>query len=104
MTLLGAMTAPTWSRPRPEPRVTVPVAIYGTRWCGLTQAIRRGLARAGIAYEYVDLDLHPDAERKLQLLAGGRLRTPVVYVDGDWLMAPTFAEVRRMLAMHGVAL
>ena len=98
MTLLDLMDA------RPggaAPVLTVPVAIYGNRWCGMTQMIRRALDRAGIDYEYVDLDLYPDAQRKLSLLANGRLRTPVVYVGGDWLMAPTVGEVRYALARHG---
>jgi len=81
---------------------TVPVAIYGNRWCGLTQLIRRALDRAGIPYEYVDLDRHPDAERKLELLARGRLRTPVVYVGGDWLMEPDLRQVEAALARRGV--
>jgi len=80
---------------------SVPVAIYGNRWCGLTQMIRRALDRAGIPYEYVDLDAHPDAERKLQLLAGGGLRTPVVYVGGEWLMEPSLRQVESAIARHG---
>lgn len=81
---------------------TVPVAIYGNRWCGMSQRIRRALDRAGIAYQYVDLDLHPDAERKLRMVAGPALNTPVVYVDGDWLMAPTMRELEDALERHGV--
>jgi mycoredoxin len=80
---------------------TVPVAVYGNRWCGISQMIRRALEHAGIEYAYVDLDEHPDAEWKLQRLAGGRLRTPVVYVDGEWLMEPSMAEVRSALYRHG---
>jgi len=81
---------------------TVPIAIYGNRWCGISQRIRRALDRAGIAYQYVDLDLHPDAERKLRMAAGPALNTPVVYVDGDWLMAPTLRELEETLRRHGV--
>lgn len=90
-----------WRRPRPA-RATVPVAIYGNRWCGLTQMIRRYLDRAGIGYDYVDLDANPGAEARLQRLAGGQLRTPVVYIDGDWLMEPDLSEVRSVLSRHGV--
>jgi len=91
------------------PRVTrrpveVPVAIYGNRWCGITQLIRRALDRAGVPYQYVDLDEHPSAHAKLEALARGRLRTPVVYIDGEWLMEPSLAEVRAVLARHGVPL
>lgn len=79
----------------------VPVAVYGNRWCGISQMIRRALEHAGIEYAYVDLDDHPDAEWKLQRLARGALRTPVVYVDGEWLMEPSVAEVGAALRRHG---
>lgn len=85
----------------PNLRSTVPVAVYGNRWCGLTQMIRRALRRDGVDHEFVDLDLYPDAERKLQRLAGGRLRTPVVYVGGEWLMEPSLRDVQNALARHG---
>lgn len=83
-------------------RPQIPIAIYGNAWCGETQLIRRALNRAGIEYAYVDLDLHPDVHRRLQALAGGRLRTPVVHIDGEWLMEPTLREVDAVLASRGV--
>lgn len=63
---------------------------------------RSTLDRAGIAYQYVDLDLHPEAERKLRMVAGPALNTPVVYVDGDWLMAPTVRQLEDVFERHGV--
>ena len=80
----------------------VPIAVYGNRWCGISQMIRRSLERAGVDYAYVDLDLHPDAQRKLEYLAGGDLHTPVVYIDGEWLQEPSLRDVQRVLARHGV--
>ena len=43
------------------PLGTEPVVVYGTRWCGMTQVIRRYLDRSGIPYRYIDLDLNPGA-------------------------------------------
>jgi mycoredoxin len=89
---------------RPASRqISVPVAIYGNSWCGMTQMVRRGLDRAGVDYQYVDLDLHPDVDRKLRRLGGPGLRTPVVYVDGEWLTAPSLREVQSALMRHGGA-
>jgi len=82
---------------------STPVVVYGNRWCGLTQMVVRALARAGVDYEYVDLDDHPAIERRLWSAAGGRLRTPVVYVDGQWLVAPSIARLRSALTRTGVA-
>jgi mycoredoxin len=80
----------------------MPVLIYGNRWCGITQLIRRALDRGGIDYDYVDLDDRPDARARLERLTGGRLRTPVVHIDGEWLMEPSLREVQTVLARHGV--
>jgi mycoredoxin len=79
----------------------IPVAVYGNRWCGESQMARRALQRAAIPYAYVDLDDHPEARQKLQWLAGGLLHTPVIYVDGEWLMEPSMGELRSALMRHG---
>lgn len=92
---------PTRTGPVPGTR-TVPVAIYGNRWCGITQLIRRALDRAGIGYDYVDLDEYPAVHARLEELAGGWLRTPVVHIDGEWLMEPSLRQVQAVLARHGV--
>jgi len=81
---------------------TAPVAIYGNRWCGITQLIRRALDRAGVDYEFVDLDQHPSVHARLAALAGGRLRTPVVHIGGEWLMEPSLRQVQAALVRHGV--
>ncbi len=95
MTMLG-----TYGGSRAAP--AMPIAIYGNRWCGISQMIRRALERARVEYAYVDLDLHPDAEQKLRYLAGGDLHTPVVYIDGEWLQEPSLRQVQQTLARHGV--
>lgn len=87
--------------PRHAAATVVPVAIYGNRWCGMTQMIRRALDRAGVAYDYVDLDAHPSVERRLQALTGGRLRTPLVYVGGEWLVEPSLRQVEAALVRQG---
>jgi len=95
MTILD-VGAPVRQRPS-----TVPVAVYGHRWCGLTQMIARALGRAGVDFQYVDLDLHPEIEHRLRLTLGHRLRTPLVYVGGDWYMAPSLTELQNALTRHG---
>ncbi|WP_448628057.1 glutaredoxin family protein [Geodermatophilus sp. URMC 64] len=81
---------------------TAPVTVYGNRWCGITQMTRRLLDRAGVPYQYVDLDLHPEAGRRLRWMTGGVLRHPVVNVGGQWLEQPTGRELRWALARHGL--
>lgn len=75
------------------------VVVYGNRWCGITQMIRRTLDRAGIGYEYVDLDDYPDVAHRLRWTMGRGFRQPLVYIAGHWLEQPSPADLRRVLAL-----
>lgn len=96
---MSVVTVPTTYGQRPA-RTQVPVVVYGNRWCGITQIVRRYLERQGVPYRYVDLDLHPEAERRLRWMAGGDLRNPVVYIDGEWIEQPSVRELGWLLARH----
>ncbi|MFG2056184.1 glutaredoxin family protein [Micromonospora sp. NPDC048930] len=74
-----------------------PVVVYGRRWCAISQMVRRYLDRTGMPYQYVDLDLHPDAEARLAWLTGGRVHSPIVSVDGELLVQPIIAELQWVL-------
>jgi mycoredoxin len=87
---------------QPAPiRLSVPVTIYGRRWCALSQMLRRQLDRLGIDYEYVDLDANPAAEQRLAWLLGGRVPSPIVNVDGQLLAQPSMGELRWALSRVG---
>jgi mycoredoxin len=79
------------------PPVT-PVVVYGRRWCAISQMVRRYLDRSGIPYEYVDLDLHPEAEARLTWMTGGRVHSPIVSVGGQLLVQPSIAELQWILS------
>lgn len=96
-----ALTA-TYAGPSPRTRSgAAPIVVYGNRWCGITQMIRRYLDRAGVPYDYVDLDRHPEVARRLRWMAGGSFRNPVVYVDGTWLEQPTTRELAAVMSRLG---
>ena len=65
--MIGASSWSPYGRHIAPPRI--PVIVYGTRWCAATQLVRRYLDRMGVPYEYVDLDVHPEAAEQLR---GGR--------------------------------
>lgn len=98
------MTAfPTFApSPLRPPVAAVPLIVYGRRWCAISQMVRRYLDRAGLAYEYVDLDLHPELESRLEWVTGGRVYTPVVYVGGEVLVQPSLRELEWALSRGGV--
>jgi mycoredoxin len=81
---------------------TVPLTVYGRQWCAISQMIRRYLDRMGIPYQYIDLDRHPEVESQLAWVTGGRVRTPIVRLDGELLVQPSVRELGRALARSGV--
>ncbi|MEU0094827.1 glutaredoxin family protein [Kribbella sp. NPDC006257] len=84
-------TSPSWAP------ASGPVVVYGRRWCGLSQSVRRYLDRAGIPYRYVDLDLNPHDETRLAWVTGGRVHSPIVSIGGQMLVQPTIGELERAL-------
>lgn len=92
------VTAPQRARARAR---TAPVTVYGRRWCAISQMARRQLDRMGVPYEYVDLDMHPELERRLAWMTGGRVHTPIVEVDGQLLMQPSQHELSWALRRAG---
>ena len=95
--------ASSWSnygRHRAEP--DVPLVVYGTRWCGATQLLRRHLERAGVPYRYVDLEQDPEAVNQLRWWTGGSASHPTVYVNGEILVEPTVGELDGGLMRSGL--
>lgn len=88
-----------YARRRAAPQV--PVVVYGTRWCGQTQLLRRHLERLGVPYRYVDLDLDPDAADQLRWWTGGYASHPTLYINGEILVEPTLGEVNGALMRNG---
>ncbi|MGZ3336610.1 MAG: glutaredoxin family protein [Isosphaeraceae bacterium] len=70
-----------------------PVTVYGTRWCAMSQMVRRHLDRLGIPYRYVDLETDPEAAAQVRWLTGGYLSHPTVTVAGTVLVEPTIREL-----------
>jgi mycoredoxin len=77
------------------------VVVYGTQWCGMTQMVRRFLDRAGIPYQYIDLDYSPGAKNQLRWLTGGYASHPTVYIDGQVLIEPGIDELKWAVAEAG---
>ena len=96
------MTAPAYAR-RAAPFTTrVPLTVYGRRWCGVSQMVRRYLDRLGVPYEYVDMDSNPAVEQQLSWLTGGRVRSPTIRIGDQLLVQPSTQELARALARAGI--
>jgi mycoredoxin len=98
--MIGTYTPSSVTRSR---RVrTAPVTVYGTRWCAMSQMVRRHLDRRGIPYRYVDLETDPEAAAQVRWLTGGYLSHPTVSVAGEVLVEPNLAELDWALERAGL--
>lgn len=97
--MLGSSTFSPYGRQVVPP--PIPVVVYGTRWCAMSQMVRRYLDRHGIPYRYVDLDRNPGAVSQLKWLTGGYASHPAVYIGGEVLIEPSMNELSWALARSG---
>src|SRR4051794_38535326 len=77
----------------PPFRTAAPATLYGRRWCAYSRLARRRLDRLEIPYDYVDLDRHPEDERRLAETLGGRVYSPVVQIADELLRQPDPSEL-----------
>ncbi|WP_424140529.1 glutaredoxin family protein [Roseomonas chloroacetimidivorans] len=87
---------------RPIGTRTGPVVVYGNRWCGITMMVRRYLDRAGVPYQFVDLETHPEVRHQLEWVTGGYVASPTVYVGGEVLVQPSISELEWALSRSGI--
>lgn len=75
------------------------LTIYSTPWCGYCTRLKRQLEREGVAFDDVDIERDPDAERFVKATNGGNATVPTVrFPDGSTLTNPSLREVTARLA------
>ena len=78
------------------------VTVYGADWCGDTLRTLRDLDRAGVDYDYVDIEVDEDAEKKVIEFNRGKRRIPLVEIASDdgeplRLSVPNGSELKNAL-------
>lgn len=74
------------------------LTMYSTPWCGYCRRLEGQLQRAGITYEKVDIERHPEAAELVEKLNNGNQTVPtVVFPDGSALTNPSLAQVQQKL-------
>ena len=73
------------------------IRIFGADWCPLTTAALRHLDRAGVQYQYVDIEKDPEAAEWVRNQNDGKEKKPTLDIDGVVLSEPTSAEIDRVL-------
>ena len=81
------------------------IRVYGADWCGDTRATKRQLDKAGIDYQFVDVDEDAAAEQKVIEFSKGRRRIPLVEIATEKgtrsLAVPSESELKSALTDGG---
>jgi glutaredoxin len=78
------------------------IKLYGADWCPLTKRTRAHLDRAGVAYDYINIDSDRDAAAWVAAQNGGKEKKPTVEVAGKVLTTPSNAELDSVLRAKGI--
>ncbi len=78
------------------------VTVYGADWCGDTRRTLRDLDRAGVEYDYIDIEEDSDGEKKVIEFNRGKRRIPLVEIASDdgepvRLSVPNGSELEKAL-------
>ncbi|MFJ4652145.1 mycoredoxin [Nocardia sp. NPDC088792] len=75
------------------------LTMYSTTWCGYCRRLKKQLDEAGITYEIIDIEDHPDAAEFVGSVNNGNHVVPTVkYRDGSTATNPTLVQVKEALA------
>jgi mycoredoxin len=81
-----------------ETRVSEPVVMYTTPWCGFCRRLKKQLEREGIEVSEVDIERDPAAADYVMSVNGGNQTVPtVVLPDGTALTNPSAVQIRKNL-------
>ena len=62
------------------------LTMYTTTWCGYCVRLKRGLERAGIDFDEVNIETDPDAERFVLTANDGNATVPTLRLPGGQVM------------------
>lgn len=82
---------------------TTSVTVLGADWCADCRRSKRLLDRLGVAYDWVDLEAHPDRIDEVLTRNEGRQVIPVViFADGSHLTEPSDVALHAKVAQLGL--
>jgi mycoredoxin len=70
------------------------LTMYTTSWCGYCVRLKKGLERAGIDFDEVNIETDPEAEKFVLSVNGGMATVPtMVLANGDVLTNPPLPDL-----------
>lgn len=78
------------------------IKVYGADWCGMTTRTRSHLDKAGVSYDYIDIDHDPEAAAWVAAQNGGKEKKPTLDVAGEVLSTPSDSKLDAVLRSKGL--
>ncbi len=83
-----------------KPRLTTPLIVYATQWCGDCVRAKRVLDQYGVPYQWIDVDEDQDSMRVVERLNRGYHSVPtIIFPDGSHLTEPSSRELTEKLGL-----
>ncbi len=77
------------------------IRIIGNRWSPQSHQAKDFLARNQVPYQWIDIELSPEAERLVEYTKGDKLHLPLIlFADGSNLMQPTNIEIAEKIGLQ----
>ncbi len=81
-----------------------PITIYGASWCPDCRRAKQFLASHRIAYDWIDLEEHPEKSAEVEARNDGKRIIPtIVFADGSFLAEPSNDELADRIGLSRVA-
>lgn len=73
------------------------IRMYGADWCGDCRRTKTQLGDLAIAFEYLDVDVHPEHKARAIEISGKPNIPVVVFTDETYLVEPANSELELKL-------
>ena len=73
------------------------IRMYGADWCGDCRRTKSQLSELGVAFEYLDVDAHPEHKARALEISGKPNIPVVVFPDETYLVEPANPELELKL-------
>jgi len=84
-----------------ETELEAPIRMYGANWCPDCRRAKAFFGEQRVHYDYVDLDLQPDAVADVERINHGLRSIPtILFPDGSVLVEPSDAELALKLGLN----
>jgi thioredoxin reductase (NADPH) len=81
-----------------------PITVYGASWCPDCRRAKQFLASHRVAYDWIDLEEHPEKSAEVEARNDGKRIIPtIVFPDGSFLAEPSNDELADRIGLSRVA-